>query len=451
MGEATFVVECIEATDFARQVLKGNTRWVSLLRAHYESVLLETAAWKRLQVVQHQIPLHRFVNASVHQANGLIRQGKKQRGKISDKMKLTYALHLLQMSQAVIQERTPHLLTYEYDDSILDELVVQSVKSVSAIAVASKLYEHVERYMDVSKQFKKEEMCTDGLQILEDWLAFLDGETNEEKKVDTNSCMQVVSDVLPVLEASTLASRNAVHVAQCGSAMYGLATSTSDVDYHVVYMKPSSELLALGATSDKTIQHSVDAAYGSDKAGIVEYVAKELGQYVGALVKSHPNAIELLFLPPEKNMASSWIWKELVDMRRMFITKQCVSMYFGFVRSHLSKARLFAESHGVDDTRALSKALYHTFHKLFELKRLLHGVDLHVTLKGSEREFVYGIRTQPLEGEQNPTRLLELAQSLLDEMAMTRESQTENLEEMVDSTAVAEWLHSVRVRSMAYE
>ena len=53
---------------------------------------------------------------------------------------------------------------------------------------------------------------------------------------------------------------------QCGSAMYGVALPTSDADFHLVYLAPPTDLLALSSYAHLRKLHfsrAVGAPYGA--------------------------------------------------------------------------------------------------------------------------------------------------------------------------------------------
>mmetsp|Transcript_344 Transcript_344/g.839 ORF Transcript_344/g.839 Transcript_344/m.839 type:complete len:97 (+) Transcript_344:1186-1476(+) len=92
--------------------------------------------------------------------------------------------------------------------------------------------------------------------------------------------------------------------------------------------------------------------------------------------------------------------------------------------------------------------MYHVFHKLFELRRLLQGQDLHVALRGEEHKFVYRIRTEPLEGDLSRSALLRKAETMLTQLKASAKEFTgpELSHEMIE-----EWCLSVRTRLLVAE
>jgi len=235
------------------------------------------------------------------------------------------------------------------------------------------------------------------------------------------------------------------YVAQTGSAMYGVATPQSDRDYSAVYLEPTRSLLAphLCDTGFQwaggSVQDHADMPFGSDKAGVVEMSARELGDFVVELFKGNPRNIELLFAPTP--LVSSQIWSELVALRRSFLTQRCVSQYLGFIADRLGKIeKKHAQFEG--ERVEPSKLLYHAYHKLLDLERVVRGQDPLVLLPEEERDFVLGIRRPMLQEEvaehrQNILVRIEAVKDLMKSSTLAKEA---------DFDAVIHWLRSVRVR-----
>ena len=137
-----------------------------------------------------------------------------------------------------------------------------------------------------------------------------------------------------------------------------------------------------------------------------------------ALRPSHPADRPATLL----QVAHAWPWDELVAMRHLFLTAVTLEQYLGFAKTHLGKAEAFllpcypadrpatlpheeifprAEAEGGDEgateeaaddgatgeperplppdvAAAVSKCLYHAFHKLFESARLVRDEEPHV-------------------------------------------------------------------------
>ena len=250
-----------------------------------------------------------------------------------------------------------------------------------------------------------------------------------------------------------------IHAVQCGSKMYNLATASSDADFHLVYLSASSSLLTLRervAPAKLHFSRSVAAPYGAAKDGVVEFTCVELAHYTHTLSRGNPSAVELLYVPEAQRLRAQWPWCELLEGRAVFLTETAFQQYVGFVKVHLGRARsCLAEA----ELRAFSKAMYHTFHKLYEARRILSGEGLHVALRGAEHDHVLRLRTRPLEDELAPEAVLADAEAALTELLAdhavhaerARQGLVPPLKSAPEASALNAWLHTVRVRALRRE
>ena len=78
-----------------------------------------------------------------------------------------------------------------------------------------------------------------------------------------------------------------------GSQAHGLATPSSDTDYHSIFIHPTSELLRVGASPTKTSWNE-----GSDNWR-VDDTGWELGHFLFLATKSNPSILECFLAPVE--------------------------------------------------------------------------------------------------------------------------------------------------------
>ena len=162
-----------------------------------------------------------------------------------------------------------------------------------------------------------------------------------------------------------------------GSSMYNLATGSSDIDYFVVFTNETRRMLDRSPPVTSFEAH-VAAPIGANKAGEIECNGRELGSYLVDLAKGNPQVVELLFMPVSRSLHESTSFAELRSHRLEFITQRCVDQYLGFISDRLHKARRLLEQHTTDGSAlraehedAVAKLLYHAFHKLFDLQRIV--------------------------------------------------------------------------------
>ena len=155
-----------------------------------------------------------------------------------------------------------------------------------------------------------------------------------------------------------------------------------------------------------TFMKHVEAKFGANKGGEVEYAGTEIAHMLIALCKGNPVSLELLFTDPARSVYEGADWTALRAIRHHFITQRCVNQYIGFVGDRLRRCRKLLDQHAADQTqsksaaepvvavghvdsdaqtddaddawglprdteRAVSKLLYHAYHKLFDLQRII--------------------------------------------------------------------------------
>lgn len=236
---------------------------------------------------------------------------------------------------------------------------------------------------------------------------------------------------------------------QTGSFMYDLHVASSDKDFRVYFLAGPEQLLGLHPPRSD-IQHHVNRGFAADKRDDVEYHLQELGLWVADVAKGNPNCVELLF--SGKDAVESPVWQELRRACGCFLTMRCAKQYLGFATECVKKLeRKLREPDLVSGCKAaeFSKLLYHAYHKLLELRRILRGEAPSVALVGEEREKVLGCRhwrlTSVDDARQRYEELASERRALCDEL--NRAEAEDRLPAEVDAEALLAWLHGVRARS----
>ncbi len=139
-------------------------------------------------------------------------------------------------------------------------------------------------------------------------------------KARKNAYIQKSDFTLPRVREKDLLLFEAV----AGSQAYGTNTPQSDVDLRGIFAAPDSFLTA--AESIEQVQ--------DEKGDEVYY---ELGKYMQLLMKSNPNALEMLYLP-EDCIRYSHAVMDLIDPQ-IFLTKQCEMSFGGYALGQVRKAR----------------------------------------------------------------------------------------------------------------
>lgn len=160
---------------------------------------------------------------------------------------------------------------------------------------------------------------------------------NEVPSVRLRSLLQTLDP------RALLPSCQVAFVVQSGSAMYNLATASSDEDYLLVFVASPSELLGFEPPADQIeFKGEKVIGFGKDKGGVVEGSAmvsrnhlrntsivaqwiaasQELGRYVSLLCKGNPMVLEPLYVAAGSAVHSSSVWRELQAIRRRCLFTQ---------------------------------------------------------------------------------------------------------------------------------
>lgn len=109
-----------------------------------------------------------------------------------------------------------------------------------------------------------------------------------------------------------------------GSYAYGTNTATSDVDVRGCALNTASDLLGL-TNFDQAVHTATDTTvYGFNKL-------------VTLLLNCNPNTIEMLGCKPEHYLLMTPIGKEMIDNRKMFLSKRAVNSFGGYATQQLRR------------------------------------------------------------------------------------------------------------------
>lgn len=206
------------------------------------------------------------------------------------------------------------------------------------------------------------------------------------KKQRTDNELEIPDDLSGLLARidQKLDTQKVLLMCQSGSAMYGLNTTVSDVDYFVVYVDDTRSTLRLGTRSK--LFFSFQAEYNVDKSGEVEVSGLELSKYVDNLLKGNPKYLEPVFSNDESIHYKSDLFSLTESYRQSFITERTVTQYLGFAKDRVR------EIHKTDSELKQRKCAYHGFHKVFEGRRVMNGEHPHVQVGEEERNFILSLR-----------------------------------------------------------
>ena len=109
-----------------------------------------------------------------------------------------------------------------------------------------------------------------------------------------------------------------------GSHAYGMETPNSDLDIRSVALNSKSEVL-LGTDFEQVVDVPTDTTVYS------------FNKIIKLLTSNNPNTIELLGTKPEHYLYLSDIGKELLNNRKMFLSKICIHSFAGYSQSQLRR------------------------------------------------------------------------------------------------------------------
>ena len=114
-----------------------------------------------------------------------------------------------------------------------------------------------------------------------------------------------------------------------GSHAYNLAQPTSDIDIRGIALNSKEEIL-LSKDFEQVIDNPTDT------------VIYSFNKMINLLSENNPNTLEILFLHPEHYLYLSDIGQELLNNRDLFVSKKCISSFYGYseqqARRMLNKA-----------------------------------------------------------------------------------------------------------------
>lgn len=109
-----------------------------------------------------------------------------------------------------------------------------------------------------------------------------------------------------------------------GSHAYGVSNENSDVDIRGISLNSKSDIL-LGKDFGEVVNVETDTTIYS------------VNKMISLLEKCNPNTIEILGLLPEHYLVCTDIGQDLLDNRKMFLSKICVHTFGGYANSQLRR------------------------------------------------------------------------------------------------------------------
>lgn len=153
-----------------------------------------------------------------------------------------------------------------------------------------------------------------------------------------------------------------------GSTAYGLALEDSDVDTRGVCIPPRSFICGL----DRFDQYEP-----SDTDTVIYNLCK----FASLALNGNPNILELLWLPKEFKVVTTWYWDELLKYRDGFLSKRLIQAYHGYIKGQMTrmdnaKDKLPREGRNPKRADLEAKFGYDTKHASHVLRLCIQGTQL---------------------------------------------------------------------------
>ena len=109
-----------------------------------------------------------------------------------------------------------------------------------------------------------------------------------------------------------------------GSYSYGTNNENSDIDFRGIALQSSSDLLGMTSFEQYEDRKTDTVIYGFNKI-------------IRLLVECNPNTIEMLGLDEDQYLIKTDIGQELLDKRRMFLSKRAAKSFGGYASAQLRR------------------------------------------------------------------------------------------------------------------
>ena len=109
-----------------------------------------------------------------------------------------------------------------------------------------------------------------------------------------------------------------------GSHAYGMDKEGSDLDIRGIALNSKEEIL-LGQDFEQVVDENTDTTIYS------------FNKIIKLLTNQNPNVVEMIGLKPEHYLHLSSIGKELIENRKMFLSKVCIHTFTGYAGSQLRR------------------------------------------------------------------------------------------------------------------
>jgi uncharacterized protein len=223
-----------------------------------------------------------------------------------------------------------------------------------------------------------------------------------------------------------------IHLFVGGSELHAAKMhGTDDLDIYGIYVEPPELVLGL-----ESVPHFVWSTAGNDRRNgphDVDITLYSLKKWAALAVKGNPTALHFLFAA---GVMRNPIWKEIADVRTVFLSRIFVKPFLGFADDQLKRMTgkkgrgKKGQRHEIEQKYGYDvKAAMHTLRLLYECKELL--LEGRITLPRPERDSLIRVRT----GKYSMEKVLTMAADLFAQCESAAKKSA--LPEKVDRSAIS--------------
>ena len=126
------------------------------------------------------------------------------------------------------------------------------------------------------------------------------------------------------LQTNPHLGKNIIFLTYGGSYAYGTNVEGSDIDIRGCTLNSKADLLGMGSFEQVVDDHTDTTVYAFNKL-------------LGLLINCNPNTIELLGCKPEHYFVLTPIGRQLLDQRKMFLSRRAVNSFGGYAEQQLRR------------------------------------------------------------------------------------------------------------------
>ena len=161
-----------------------------------------------------------------------------------------------------------------------------------------------------------------------------------------------------------------------GSTAYGLATPTSDIDRHGIFLAPTRAILGVVPVQESVVTTDPDVAL------------HEVGKFVRLAMKANPTILELLWLESYEilNPAAQL----LIDNRDAFLSKTIYKSYGGYAIHQARRLNARGDNYSSDTKNRTAKHSRHCLRLIQQGSQLLKTGTMSIKVENRDDLFAFG-------------------------------------------------------------